>query len=97
MSEANRGSGTGIVMAALFGVVVGAGVALLFAPCSGRETREWLARKTRDAKDRTTSALEHVKEATRQAAREIRRGAGESAIAHDRPVDTEAGDTSVRG
>lgn len=43
---------------ALVGAALGAGVALLFAPCSGRETRGWLTRKTRDAKHQTSNALE---------------------------------------
>lgn len=39
------------VLAALTGAVVGAGVALLLAPASGRETREKIANKLIDAKD----------------------------------------------
>ena len=57
MSDIHQGSGTGIMVAAVVGAAIGAGVALLLAPCSGRETREWLARRTRDIKDKTTSMI----------------------------------------
>ncbi|WP_299205831.1 YtxH domain-containing protein [Brumimicrobium sp.] len=40
-----------IIAAALAGAVVGAGVALLLAPASGKETREKIADKLGDAKD----------------------------------------------
>lgn len=73
MSDMNQGSGKGILMAAVVGAAVGAGVALLFAPCSGKETRGWLAHRTREIKDRTTSALEQGKESIRRAAKEIGR------------------------
>ena len=97
MSDINKGSGTGIMVAAVVGAAVGAGVALLLAPCSGKETRGWLAHRSREIKDRTTSAFEHVKEATRRAAKEIGSVAGEPADAHDRPAQTEAGAKTTRG
>jgi len=75
MSDMNQGSGKGILVAAVVGAAVGAGVALLFAPCSGTETRGWLAHRTRDIKDRTTSAFEQGKESIRRAAKEIGRDA----------------------
>ncbi len=97
MSEINQGSGKGILVAAVVGAAVGAGIALLFAPCSGKETRGWLAHRTREIKDRTTSAVEHGKEAIRRAARDIGRDAERTATAHDRPAHTEAGATTIRG
>lgn len=74
MNEMNKGNGpggTGILLAAVAGAVVGAGVALLFAPCSGAETRDWLARRSRDLKADTTSAIERGKQAIRRTATEI--------------------------
>lgn len=71
MSEMNQGSGTNLVVAALVGAAVGAGVALLFAPCSGKETRTWLASRTREIASRATSAYEQGKEATLRAAKEL--------------------------
>lgn len=80
MNEMNQGNGsaaTGILVAAAAGAVLGAGVALLFAPCSGAETREWLGRRSRDLKESTTSAIEHGKQALRRTAKEVGRTANE--------------------
>jgi gas vesicle protein len=44
------------------GALVGAGIALLYAPQSGRETRELLAQKTRELKDKAADALDGAKE-----------------------------------
>jgi hypothetical protein len=93
MNEVNPGSGQGVVMAALVGAAVGAGVALLFAPCSGKETRGWLGHKGHEIKDRTTSAFEHVREATRRATKAVVRD-GEQP--HDRPQYAEAGAATMR-
>lgn len=73
MSEGNQGTGNGILMAAVVGAAVGAGIALLFAPCSGAETREWLAHRTREMKDRTTNAFEQGKESIRRVAKDLGR------------------------
>jgi len=73
MNEVNSGRGQGVVVAALVGAAVGAGVALLFAPCSGKETRGWLAHQGHEIKDRTTTAFEHVRGATRRAVKELTR------------------------
>ena len=97
MSDINQGSGTSILVAAVLGAAVGAGLALLFAPCSGRETRGWLAHRTREVKDRTTSAFEHGKDAIRRAAKELGRNAETSASARDRPAQFEAAATTMRG
>lgn len=75
MSDINQGNGTGILVAAFFGAVVGAGVALLLAPCSGKETRDWLAHRTREIKDKTTTAFEQGKDSMRRAVKEIGRDA----------------------
>jgi len=82
MSEINQGNGstgTGILLAAAAGAVVGAGVALLFAPCSGAETRDWLARRGRDVKARATGAIDRGKEAIRRAGSEMGREVAEAA------------------
>ena len=45
----DRSSGAGTVMLAfLVGAIAGAAVALLYAPASGRETREFLSEKARE-------------------------------------------------
>lgn len=97
MSEVNRSSGTSILVAAVVGAAVGAGVALLFAPRTGKETREWLALKSREIKDRAATELERGKEAVRRAAKDMGRDAEEAAEAHDRRVYTEAAATTMRG
>jgi len=97
MSDINQGSGTGIMVAAIIGAAVGAGAALLLAPCSGKETRGWLADRSRQLKDRTTSAFEHAQEAVRQSAKEIGRNAADGEIAHDRPVYPIGDGTKSRG
>ena len=73
MKEDNSGSGnlTTFIVGAVVGAAVGAGVALLLAPRTGKETRDWLARSTREIKDRATSAFEQAKEAVRQEAKGI--------------------------
>lgn len=73
MSENNLNSGNGILVAAVVGAAVGAGIALLFAPCSGRETREWLASRSRDIKDRTTTAFAQGKDSVMRAAKDLGR------------------------
>jgi gas vesicle protein len=70
--EGNGSGGTGILLAAAAGAIVGAGVALLFAPCSGAETRDWLARRSQAIKAGTTSAIERGKQAIQRTANEIR-------------------------
>ncbi|PKR80011.1 hypothetical protein CW751_12365 [Brumimicrobium salinarum] len=52
-----------VVLAALAGATVGAGVALLFAPQSGKETRGMISDKVGDAKDATINALGNAKDA----------------------------------
>ena len=45
----NNGAGTGTVLLAfLVGAIAGAAVALLYAPASGRETREYLSDRARE-------------------------------------------------
>jgi gas vesicle protein len=55
-SESSRVGGYLIAFA--IGALVGTGAALLYAPRSGQETRELLAKKGRDLKGRASEALE---------------------------------------
>jgi gas vesicle protein len=59
MNETNgRGANpSGLVVGAILGAAVGAGVALLCAPRSGKETRELLARKSREIRERAARAF----------------------------------------
>jgi gas vesicle protein len=59
MSDNNESSRLGGYLAAFaIGALVGTGVALLYAPRSGKETRDLLAKKGRDLKDKASDALE---------------------------------------
>jgi len=51
------GAGAGsVLLAFLLGAVAGAAVALLYAPATGRETREFLGEKAREGRDRAAEA-----------------------------------------
>ena len=57
----NDGTGTGTVLLAfLVGAIAGAAVALLYAPVSGRETREYLGDKAREGARKATEMYEEA-------------------------------------
>ena len=57
------GSGAGsILLAFMLGAVSGAAIALLYAPASGRETRDYLGEKARESKERAAKAAEKSRE-----------------------------------
>src|SRR6185436_15993530 len=61
------GSGAGsILLAFILGAVSGAALALLYAPASGRETRDYLGEKAREGRDRATAAAERGREFVNQ-------------------------------
>jgi gas vesicle protein len=62
MSNDSSGGGT-VMLAFLVGALAGAAVALLFAPASGEETREYLGQRAREGKARAREALEQGREA----------------------------------
>ena len=62
-----EGSGSGnILLAFILGAVSGAAVALLYAPASGRETREYLGDKAREGRQRAEAAAERSREMINQ-------------------------------
>jgi len=63
----NASNLTGMFVCAALGAAVGAGIALLYAPRSGRETREMLARKAEDIRDKTRNVVEQGKQAIARA------------------------------
>jgi len=73
MSTMERGNITlsGFLVGAAVGAVVGAGVALLLAPKTGKETREWLGAKTSEVKGKLVEAVERTKAAVRHEAQVI--------------------------
>jgi gas vesicle protein len=75
----DEGAGAGsVVLAFLMGAVAGAAVALLYAPATGAETREFLGEKAREGRDRAVKAAERgrqvVKEGREKVASAIDRG-----------------------
>lgn len=46
----------------LIGASAGAGVALLYAPRSGKDTRKFIRRRAEDAKDSLVETGEHIKD-----------------------------------
>ena len=55
----DEGAGAGsILLAFLLGAVSGAAVALLYAPATGRETREYLGEKAREGRERASVVAE---------------------------------------
>jgi gas vesicle protein len=60
----NEGAGAGsLLLAFVAGAVTGAAVALLFAPASGEETREYLGQRAREGRDRAADAARQGREA----------------------------------
>lgn len=57
------------------GAILGAAVAILYAPRSGRDTRHLLSRRTRDLKNRTSDTLEDAKERFMDKVAEVRTAA----------------------
>jgi gas vesicle protein len=63
----DEGAGAGsILLAFLLGAVSGAAVALLYAPASGRETREYLGDKANEARARAADAASKGREVLTQ-------------------------------
>ena len=62
---------SGLLVGAAVGAVVGAGVALLFAPKTGKETREWLGAKTSQAKGKLGEAIERARAVVRHEAQDL--------------------------
>ena len=62
MSDNSAGAGS-VMLAFLVGAVAGAAVALLYAPATGRETRELLSDKAREGRERASEAAARGREA----------------------------------
>jgi len=62
MSENRNFSGGSILLSFILGGIVGAGIALLLAPQSGKETREKIKGLAEDVKDKATGYARQVKD-----------------------------------
>jgi gas vesicle protein len=59
----NQGIGaSGVLLAFMVGATVGAAAALLLAPATGEETREYLGRRAREGRDRAADAANKGRE-----------------------------------
>lgn len=58
----NRKEGLGFVFGLLVGTLVGASIAVIFAPQSGERTREVLIDRAREAKERATDFASDLRE-----------------------------------
>ncbi len=64
---ANDSAGPGsVLLAFLLGAVAGAAVALLYAPATGRETRDYLGERARQGRDRATDLAQKSREVLNQ-------------------------------
>jgi gas vesicle protein len=61
MSEENSTPRSGFTVF-VAGAIIGAGVALLYAPQSGKETRKLLGKKAKALKDKAQDTMEHAQE-----------------------------------
>ena len=68
MSNEDRSGASGVVLSFLVGALSGAALAILFAPRSGRETRELLGEKLRETQERGKQAGEKAIERGREVA-----------------------------
>jgi gas vesicle protein len=59
-------NGGNVLLAFLLGAVSGAAIALLYAPATGRETREYLGEKAREGRDRAAEMAERGREMVNQ-------------------------------
>ena len=61
MAKDNLGAGS-IMVAFVVGALTGAAVALLFAPATGEETREYLGQRAREGKAKAREAVDQGRE-----------------------------------
>jgi gas vesicle protein len=67
MATKDEGVGGGAVMLAFVaGAIAGAAVALLFAPATGEETRDFLNQRAREASDKVVDAARQFRAAAEQ-------------------------------
>jgi gas vesicle protein len=64
----NTGSSGALLVAFVAGAVAGAAVALLFAPASGDETRDYLGQRAREGRSKAVTAFEKAREQYQKAA-----------------------------
>jgi gas vesicle protein len=77
MARDNGTGAGGVMLAFVVGALTGAAVALLFAPASGEETREYLGKKAREGRDRARDMADEGKEFLDEQAEAVSRAVDE--------------------
>jgi gas vesicle protein len=62
MAREEGGGAAGIMVAFLLGAVTGAAVALLFAPATGEQTREFLGEKAREGREKASQTAQKTRD-----------------------------------
>jgi len=83
MRDDGAGAGS-ILLAFLLGAVSGAAVALLYAPATGRDTREYLGERAREGRERAAEAAQRGREVINQGREAINQGRETLSTAIDR-------------
>jgi gas vesicle protein len=84
MARDDGAGAVNVLLAFLLGAVSGAAVALLYAPSTGRETREYLAVKAREGRVAANDATVRGREAIKQGREAIKQGRDTLSTAIDR-------------
>ncbi len=71
MSNNGQNNGLGMIFAFFTGFMAGAVISLLYAPSSGKETRQKIRDKSVDAKDRTVELAQQTSESARRSAQNL--------------------------
>ena len=64
MASTNNLGGGAVLLAFVAGAVAGAAVALLFAPATGEETRDFLGQRAREGREKVVDAARQFRAAT---------------------------------
>jgi gas vesicle protein len=62
MANQQGSGGAGVLLAFIAGAAVGAAVALLYAPATGEDTRDYLGQRAREGRDRAAEAARQGRE-----------------------------------
>lgn len=71
MSNEGQNNGLGMIFAFFTGFMAGAVISLLYAPSSGKETRQKIRDKSIEAKDRTVELAHQASDSARQSAQHL--------------------------
>ncbi|MGE0464727.1 MAG: YtxH domain-containing protein [Vicinamibacterales bacterium] len=62
MSRDNQAGAGSVMLAFMIGAITGAAIALLYAPATGEETRDFIGQKAREGRDKARDAVEQGRE-----------------------------------